>query len=525
MKRAFLLSACLAVSACTAELPAQQNQPPQITNFKAQYEQSGNLMIRYDLADAEDAQIKVSLRISNDFGVNFVTPAVATGDLGFPVAPGTGKTIVLPLIVTPGSAGDYRVQLIADDMQPVDIQAIVNEVDSMRLKADLKNVIEGVRNYEYNPVRWEATKDTIAARFKNYGLETRSQSVPYDNITGHNIIGRSVGTESETATWIINAHFDSEAQAPGADDNGSGVVGMLEAARILSKYSFKNSVRFIGFDLEEDGLIGSEYYVNNGIEKDETIRGVYNLEMIGYYSEVPNSQELPPGFEFIFAEQYQKVANNDFKGDFIANIANTQSDFLKNAYDSAALAYVPGFKTISIALPGNGSIAPDFRRSDHAPFWDANIPAVMLNDGGEFRNKNYHTESDVSDSLNFTFMANTVKATIGAVANLAGITHATTAVTTIETGTSVENKNARKLPMFSIHSSKGALKLRINNPENENLEMTITDISGKIIYKTSFKTTGSFGFTHDISNYPAGAYFVTFSNGKVRLEQQKFIRE
>ena len=61
-----------------------------------------------------------------------------------------------------------------------------------------------------------------------------------------------------------------------------------------------------------------------------------------------------------------------------------------NAVDT----YVPDLRSVPLSVPGNGQIAPDLRRSDHARFWDANIPALMLTDASEFRNTNYHTPAD-----------------------------------------------------------------------------------------------------------------------------------
>ena len=79
---------------------------------------------------------------------------------------------------------------------------------------------------------------------------------------------------------------------------------------------------------------------------------------------------------------------------------------------------MPDLKIISLTLPGNGLIAPDFRRSDHANFWDINAPAVMLSDGANFRNLDYHTPNDLTNILDYQFMANIVKGTVATIATL-----------------------------------------------------------------------------------------------------------
>lgn len=90
--------------------------------------------------------------------------------------------------------------------------------------------------------------------------------------SGQNILGRKAGLKEENTTYLIDAHYDGVATAPAADDNGSGVAGILEAVRILSKYNFEHSLRFIGFDFEELGLVGSQRYVQNGIKPYDSIR-------------------------------------------------------------------------------------------------------------------------------------------------------------------------------------------------------------------------------------------------------------
>ena len=96
-------------------------------------------------------------------------------------------------------------------------------------------------------------------------------------------------------------------EAPGADDNGTAIAGMLEAMRILSGFSFRNSLRFIGFDLEEPGLKGSIRYVSSSIPDYEEIGGVLNMEMIGYTCEEPNCQTVPFGFNLLFPEAYDSL--------------------------------------------------------------------------------------------------------------------------------------------------------------------------------------------------------------------------
>lgn len=101
-------------------------------------------------------------------------------------------------------------------------------------------------------------------------------------------------------------------------------------------------------------------------------------------------------------------------------------------YDSMATVYVPDLKVVSVELPLNGALTPDFLRSDHASFWARGYKALMLTDGADFRNLNYHTPADTIGALNFTFMSNIVKATVASLCALAKIQNSTSATKQVD---------------------------------------------------------------------------------------------
>src|SRR5690606_13275738 len=147
--------------------------------------------------------------------------------------------------------------------------------------------------------------------------------------TGRNLIGRFAGYAEETTTYVLDAHYDTVPNTPGADDNGSGVVGMLEAMHILSPLPSRRTLEFIAFDNEEDLLTGSTTYVQQGIPAYVQIAGVINFEMIGYYSDQPNSQDVPTGFNQLFPDYYNALAADQFRGNFLAGATNVQSNPLR----------------------------------------------------------------------------------------------------------------------------------------------------------------------------------------------------
>ncbi len=489
-----------------------QNQAPVISNLNISI--SGGLVtVIYDLSDAESNPAEVKFLVSNNGGQTFlVNTTAATGDLGAAITPGFGKQITWNYD-TISNIYSHTLRLVADDHQVPDIQTIVDQVDSVRMRNNLQ-FIQGIRHYQANPSHLEEVKDTIEARFNAAGLQTTLQDFIKSGYTGQNIIGRKQGLGQEDTTYIIDAHFDSVNDAPGADDNGSGVTGVLEALRVLAPYHFTKTIRFIGFDFEETGLNGSIKYVQSGIPAWEKLKGVLNFEMIGYYSNVANSQQVVSGFNILFPSQYAALQADSFRGNFIVNVGDAQSVELNNAFDSLSHVYVPALKLSTLALPGNGTIAADFRRSDHAPFWDNDVPALMLTDGANFRNSNYHEPSDTLGALNFTFMSNVVKGSVATLAALAGLQNSTyTDAAIIPTAIPKTSLNCA-LQLYPV-PVKGSLTVEAGECIGNNYSLQLMDVEGRVVYTEN--VAGRTKTEVTLNRLPAGTYFAVLqsANGKV----------
>jgi len=424
------------------------NQPPQISNLSVVSDTvNKKIYITFDLSDTENDNVEISVGLSDDGGETFLAAYTnPTGDIGFPLTPGIGKQIEFSYDSEITFIGNYHVRLVADDRIVPDIANIVSQVDSVRLFNDLSFIASDIRHYQTNPTHLEAVKDFIENRFVTNGLQTYRQPFTLENYSAHNIIGRLPGMKDESITYIVDAHFDSVDDTPGADDNGSGVAGVLEAMQVLSQYQFEHSIKFIGFDFEEStpvfGLHGSTEYVTNGVKSYEQLEGAFNYEMIGYYTDVPNTQQIPAGFNIAFPAQYNAVVADSFRGNFVVNTSNEQTSAIMSVYDSLAAVYVADLKVVSVELPLNGIFTPDFLRSDHASFWTAGQKALMLTDGANFRNHNYHTPADTIGILNFTFMSNIVKATVASICHLAKIQHSSSATRQVDGPVQVREINA-----------------------------------------------------------------------------------
>jgi hypothetical protein len=152
-------------------------------------------------------------------------------------------------------------------------------VDSYRdfLQNDLYAYDGANRHYGYEHY---LARQTILERFEGFGLVADLEPFWYEFGLDHNVVGILPGAIRPGEIYILGAHYDAVAVSPGANDNASGVAGVLETARVLSQHAFEATIIFIAFDREEQGLIGSAAYVARHAHED--ICGMINLDCIAY---------------------------------------------------------------------------------------------------------------------------------------------------------------------------------------------------------------------------------------------------
>jgi Zn-dependent M28 family amino/carboxypeptidase len=248
-------------------------------------------------------------------------------------------------------------------------------------------------------------EDYLLAEFQRYGLPSYRDEVMFNGAAFSNLIAEIPGNSEGTV--IVAAHHDAVEGSPGADDNASGLSALLECARILAGKKLRCGVRFISFNLEEFGMIGSSDYVRRLKEKREKITGMVSLEMVGYTDSAPGSQQMPAALKWKYPDT----------GDFIGLVANGRSRKLLKIY-AGAMRGVPGLRFATLTVPFNGWLFPATRLSDHSPFWDAGYPALLITDTSFFRNPHYHLAGDTLSTLNPEFIA---KVTAGVAAAVEGL--------------------------------------------------------------------------------------------------------
>lgn len=491
-----------------------QNQAPDISNLSLSITGDNTLSITYDLSDAENDDCLISLYISDDNGATYqIDASGAEGDLNALIGVGNNKSISWNYAEILNSSGNYQVKIVADDQQIVDIQGIVDQVDQTKLLTDL-TFIEGIRHRNTGLNHLLEVREFIANQFVDFGLDAENTTFDFQGFLAKNYIGKIEGTDSDGEVYILCGHYDTVSNSPGADDNGTSVAGMLETARILSQYNFKKTIKFISFDLEELGLVGSANYVNNSLMDTETINGVLNFEMIGYATEEPNTQTLPTGFNLLFPAAFNEVESHDFKGNFIINVGKANQNNWEMAFSAAAGTYVPDLRVITIAAPANWqTLTPDLGRSDHAPFWVAGHPAVMLSGTANFRNPNYHTPGDTVGTINFNFMSNVVKAAIGTLAEQAEIQHSDWATASVQI-TAIEPVFSTEILIFP-NPSKQIVHLNTEFGDIESIRFI--NSSGKVVLAVDNPIKSI-----DISTLSSGLYQV-FIDSKEKIFINKLV--
>jgi Zn-dependent M28 family amino/carboxypeptidase len=245
------------------------------------------------------------------------------------------------------------------------------------------------------------TANYIHSVFEGAGLTVREQAYQYHAQWVTNVVAKHRKAAKASAYYVVGAHYDTVPGTPGADDNASAVAVMLELARRVSSKRLKAPVLFVAFTLEEPpayltGHQGSRMFVRQCQDNGDRVLGAIILEMVGYTAARQHYPYLSrwPGYPA--------------EGNFIGIIANWRSWRFGRAV-LTGFRKNPDLTVESLFLPFNGRLLPETRSSDHASFWDAGLPALMVTDTAFFRNPNYHLPSDTSDSLDFTFMAELVK--------------------------------------------------------------------------------------------------------------------
>lgn len=250
------------------------------------------------------------------------------------------------------------------------------------------------RNYQHID-QLNETAAFIYSYFRQYADTVFYQTYEVNGITYGNVIARFNPRISKKL--VIGAHYDVCGNQEGADDNASGIIGLLELARLLRGESPDKCVELVAYTLEEPPFfrtesMGSYIHAKSLRDSHADVVGMICLEMIGYFNEAKHTQDYPMGFLKVFygsRANYITVVNKFNKGKGARQFTKRMDRFA--------------------GLPVKKFNGPKFLTgidfSDHLNYWKMGFSACMVTDTAFYRNKNYHQKTDEMGTLNISKMA------------------------------------------------------------------------------------------------------------------------
>lgn len=273
------------------------------------------------------------------------------------------------------------------------------EADTTIIKEHLTAITktQEFRNYG-NIAQLNVTADYIKHVFEQYTKHVEFQEYIVNGKTYKNVIA-SFGPENKKRI-IVGAHYDVCGNQEGADDNASGVAGLLELARLLKARELRYRIDLVAYTLEEPPYFRTEYmgsyiHAKSLAENKTEVAGMISLEMIGYFKDHKKSQSYPIGLLSVFygnRGNYITLVKKFGAGKFARR-------FCKK-FKSAETIRTKTF-TGPKALPGI-----DF--SDHLNYWKFGFSALMITDTSFYRNNHYHQPSDQLETLDLKRMAKVI---------------------------------------------------------------------------------------------------------------------
>jgi Zn-dependent M28 family amino/carboxypeptidase len=258
------------------------------------------------------------------------------------------------------------------------------------------------------------TTDYIKSTLSAYGYEVSVQAYSAKERTFENIYVVRKGNTLPERILVVGAHYDTVPGTPGADDNASGVAGLLELARLFADEQPGKSLHFVAFALEEPPFfrtkqMGSYVYAKKLNDERSDVEGMICLESMGFFRDEPDSQMFPlPFLRFFYPTT----------GNYITFVSNFQS---KGFLNRAKNAFRRGSSLPAESL-SSFALIPGIDFSDHRSFWKFGYDAIMVTDTAFYRNPHYHGIGDDPSTLDYERLAEVVIGLKASIRELAGDT-------------------------------------------------------------------------------------------------------
>ena len=266
---------------------------------------------------------------------------------------------------------------------------------------------------------WEVSHQSFSFRnvmgLVDYPVQDGNVTHLYSEVNGQNLVAIPRNCDrTAPPDIIVTAHMDTVKDCPGADDNASGIAGLLELARVFST-DMPNRLALAILDCEEIGFFGARAFV----QQHSWVKATFVLECIGYTNSNPRTQIVPSGLGLLYRDQMRFLRSSNFKADWALILYESSGTALANLMCESLSTIAGTDRVMKIreptSLPLVGGVLKrlfpwtgEFARSDHVEFWRAGIPAVLITDTANFRNPNYHETTDTPETIDYDFIADIV---------------------------------------------------------------------------------------------------------------------
>ena len=358
---------------------------------------------------------------------------------------------------------------------------VVSNVSSPNILSDLTTFENfGVKNVGSTALG--NAKNWIKTRYQNLGYtDIVEQPFSYGGNTTNNIIITKTGSVFPNTYLIIDAHYDT-INGTGTNDNGSGTVLIMELARLLKNINTEYSIKFIHFSGEEDGLIGSNYYVNNTvIPENLNILLVLNIDEVGGVNGLINDTII-----------CEKDLDNSPTSNNAASAASTT--ILANCFG----LYSNLNTEISFAYA-----------SDYIPFENNNQIITGLYEKNE--TPHAHTSSDTLANMDVNYLFEVTKGALGAALEFAIASNSLNTLTF----------NSKSNISFYPNPSNGIFNIKLNNNIIKDLELVVLDVLGKEVYTAKINNQTE---SINLSFLNKGIYLTILKNENTRVTKKIVIQ-
>jgi hypothetical protein len=358
------------------------------------------------------------------------------------------KILCLAIILSLFCADLFSQQIVNRDPE---IEAMVKEISSDSLKSYIQTLVSfGTRSTIGSTTDKKkgigAARQWVVQRFTEFGRNSNGRMSAYvDTITlqpdGRRVdkaisLGNAVavlkGTDpNDDRVYIISGHLDSRvtdvmnrtSDAPGANDDGSGVAAVMECARVMSKHSFPATIIFVAVSGEEQGLLGSNFLAATAKSKNWNVDAMLNNDIVG--SNNSNETNIIDNTRLrVFSEAFSTLDSG-------RTLQSIRSLGLENDSRSRQLAryvketgerYVDNLEVVLVYRPDRF-----LRGGDHIPFLSRGYTAVRLtemNENFNHQHQDLRTEKgivygDLVEFMDFEYLRKNTAVNLSTLANLA----------------------------------------------------------------------------------------------------------